>query len=63
MLTRMREVYDEVGKTKEAIAQGLARTGKLVTSAVGSGLPPRLEGAWRRNNRAAGTTRDTGVLR
>jgi len=34
MLTRMREVYDEVGNTKEAIAQGLARTGKLVTSAA-----------------------------
>jgi RND superfamily putative drug exporter len=34
MLTRMREAYDETGKTREAIALGLARTGKLVTSAA-----------------------------
>ena len=34
MLTRMREVYDETGDTSEAIAQGLSRTGKLVTSAA-----------------------------
>jgi RND superfamily putative drug exporter len=34
MLTRMREAYDETGKTREAIASGLARTGKLVTSAA-----------------------------
>jgi RND superfamily putative drug exporter len=34
MLTRMREAYDELGNTKEAIAVGLARTGKLVTSAA-----------------------------
>jgi putative drug exporter of the RND superfamily len=34
MLTRMREAYDETGNTKEAIALGLARTGKLVTSAA-----------------------------
>jgi putative drug exporter of the RND superfamily len=33
MLTRMREAYDETGDTKQAIALGLARTGKLVTSA------------------------------
>jgi RND superfamily putative drug exporter len=34
MLTRMREVYDETGDTNQAIALGLARTGKLVTSAA-----------------------------
>jgi RND superfamily putative drug exporter len=34
MLTRMREVYDETGRTNEAIRVGLARTGKLVTSAA-----------------------------
>jgi RND superfamily putative drug exporter len=34
MLTRMREAYDETGDTKQAVALGLARTGKLVTSAA-----------------------------
>jgi RND superfamily putative drug exporter len=34
MLTRMREAYDETGDTNKAIALGLARTGKLVTSAA-----------------------------
>jgi putative drug exporter of the RND superfamily len=34
MLTRMREAYDETGDTKQAISLGLARTGKLVTSAA-----------------------------
>jgi RND superfamily putative drug exporter len=34
MLTRMREAYDESGSTTEAIALGLSRTGKLVTSAA-----------------------------
>jgi RND superfamily putative drug exporter len=34
MLTRMREAYDETGDTKLAIELGLARTGKLVTSAA-----------------------------
>ena len=34
MLTRMREAYDETGNTGQAIALGLARTGKLVTSAA-----------------------------
>jgi putative drug exporter of the RND superfamily len=34
MLTRMREAYDEVHDTNEAITIGLARTGKLVTSAA-----------------------------
>ncbi len=34
MLTRMREAYDESGDTPKAIALGLARTGKLVTSAA-----------------------------
>jgi putative drug exporter of the RND superfamily len=34
MLTRMREAYDESGDTKQAIRLGLARTGKLVTSAA-----------------------------
>jgi RND superfamily putative drug exporter len=34
MLTRMREAYEETGRTREAIALGLARTGKLVTSAA-----------------------------
>ena len=34
MLTRMREAYDETGDTPTAIALGLARTGKLVTSAA-----------------------------
>jgi RND superfamily putative drug exporter len=34
MVSRMREAYDETGKTEESIALGLARTGKLVTSAA-----------------------------
>ena len=34
MLMRMREAYDETGDTSAAIALGLARTGKLVTSAA-----------------------------
>jgi RND superfamily putative drug exporter len=34
MLTRMREAYDETGDTRQAVALGLARTGKLVTSAA-----------------------------
>jgi RND superfamily putative drug exporter len=34
MLTRMREAYDETGNTPRAISLGLARTGKLVTSAA-----------------------------
>ena len=34
MLTRMREAYDELHNTNDAIATGLARTGKLVTSAA-----------------------------
>jgi putative drug exporter of the RND superfamily len=34
MLTRMREAYDESGDTVKAVSLGLARTGKLVTSAA-----------------------------
>jgi RND superfamily putative drug exporter len=34
MLTRMREAYDETGSTNRAVELGLARTGKLVTSAA-----------------------------
>jgi len=34
MVTRMREAYDETGDTRQSIALGLARTGKLVTSAA-----------------------------
>jgi RND superfamily putative drug exporter len=34
MLTRMREEYDETGDTARAVELGLARTGKLVTSAA-----------------------------
>jgi putative drug exporter of the RND superfamily len=34
MLTRMREAYDETKNTVEAVSLGLARTGKLVTSAA-----------------------------
>ncbi len=34
MLTRMREAYDETGDTSKAVSLGLARTGKLVTSAA-----------------------------
>jgi RND superfamily putative drug exporter len=34
MLTRMREAYDETGSIDKAIELGLARTGKLVTSAA-----------------------------
>ena len=34
MLTRMREAYDAGESTSEAIRHGLARTGKLVTSAA-----------------------------
>ena len=34
MLTRMREAYDDGESTPDAIRHGLARTGKLVTSAA-----------------------------
>ena len=34
MLSRMREIYDETDDTPHAISLGLARTGKLVTSAA-----------------------------
>jgi putative drug exporter of the RND superfamily len=34
MITRIREAYDETGNTDQAIELGLARTGKLVTSAA-----------------------------
>jgi RND superfamily putative drug exporter len=34
MLTRIREAYDQTGSTHKAIELGLARTGKLVTSAA-----------------------------
>jgi RND superfamily putative drug exporter len=34
MVTRIREAYDETGDTNRSIALGLARTGKLVTSAA-----------------------------
>jgi putative drug exporter of the RND superfamily len=34
MITRMREAYDETRDTRHAVALGLARTGKLVTSAA-----------------------------
>ncbi len=34
MLTRMRETYDETGDTRTSVSLGLARTGKLVTSAA-----------------------------
>ncbi|MEZ5101774.1 MAG: MMPL family transporter [Thermoleophilia bacterium] len=34
MVSRIRESYDETGSTRDAIALGLARTGKLVTSAA-----------------------------
>jgi RND superfamily putative drug exporter len=34
LLTRMREAYDETGDTEHAVSLGLARTGKLVTSAA-----------------------------
>jgi putative drug exporter of the RND superfamily len=34
MLSRMREIYDETGDTRKAVSLGLARTGKLVTSAA-----------------------------
>jgi RND superfamily putative drug exporter len=34
MLTRIREEYDATGNTSQAIALGLSRTGKLVTSAA-----------------------------
>jgi len=34
MLSRMREAYDETGDTAQAVSLGLARTGKLVTSAA-----------------------------
>jgi RND superfamily putative drug exporter len=34
MLSRIREAYDETGSTNKAIELGLARTGKLVTSAA-----------------------------
>jgi RND superfamily putative drug exporter len=34
MIARIREAYNETGNTREAVSLGLARTGKLVTSAA-----------------------------
>ncbi len=34
ILSRIREAYDETGSTEQAIVRGLARTGRLVTSAA-----------------------------
>src|SRR6185312_2094282 len=34
ILSRMREAYDQTGSTDQAIVHGLARTGRLVTSAA-----------------------------
>jgi RND superfamily putative drug exporter len=34
ILARMREEYDKTGSTDEAVVRGLARTGRLVTSAA-----------------------------
>ncbi|HET9973813.1 MAG TPA: MMPL family transporter [Streptosporangiaceae bacterium] len=34
ILSRMREAYDETGSTSQAVVRGLARTGRLVTSAA-----------------------------
>ena len=34
ILTRMREAYDEGGRTGDAVVEGLGRTGRLVTSAA-----------------------------
>src|SRR6185437_9177984 len=34
ILARMREGYDRTGSTSEAVVEGLARTGRLVTSAA-----------------------------
>jgi putative drug exporter of the RND superfamily len=34
ILARMREAYDEVGDTDEAVVRGIGRTGRLVTSAA-----------------------------
>jgi RND superfamily putative drug exporter len=34
MVARMREAYDETGRSRDSVALGLARTGKLVTSAA-----------------------------
>jgi RND superfamily putative drug exporter len=34
MVSRMREAYEETGRTRDSVALGLARTGKLVTSAA-----------------------------
>jgi putative drug exporter of the RND superfamily len=34
ILSRMREAYDDTGSTEQAIVGGLARTGRLVTSAA-----------------------------
>ena len=34
ILARMREEYDRTGSTRQAVVQGLARTGRLVTSAA-----------------------------
>jgi RND superfamily putative drug exporter len=34
ILTRMREEYDRTGSTEQAVVRGLARTGRLVTSAA-----------------------------
>jgi RND superfamily putative drug exporter len=34
ILSRMREEYDRTGSTREAVVQGIGRTGRLVTSAA-----------------------------
>jgi RND superfamily putative drug exporter len=71
MLTRMREAYDQTGSTQRAIELGLARTGKLVTSAalilmfafVVLSTAPGLEIKELAIGLAAGITFDATVIR
>ncbi len=73
MISRMREAYDETGSTDKAIELGLARTGKLVTSAalilmfaflvLSSSPGLRGEGSCSDRTRAGGIIFDATVIR
>lgn len=71
ILSRMREEYDRTGSTDEAVVRGLARTGRLVTSAalvlflafVALGAAPNTEIRILATGLAAGILLDATVVR
>ena len=71
ILSRMREEYDRTGSTDEAVVRGLARTGRLVTSAalvlflafVALGAAPNTEIRILATGLAAGIILDATIVR